>query len=177
MRGLAIAALTAALVCTSCAGQQTTPPTDRITSVAHEPCKANQLRLSNAPGAVPETGEWTFTIRIRNQGSFCVVRGFPQLTFRDVNGMTIPYVMRHSGASRELALPNGPSAWIAIRKYRCDLHSYAAPHTVELRLGGSPGRSTLQSHGNWAYCGAGDPGSTAYMWSFEPTLREAWRHE
>jgi len=177
VRTLAIAILTTALLCASCSAEQPTPPTDRMTSVAHQPCKANQLRLSNSPGAVPETGEWTFTIRVRNQGSYCVVRGFAHLTFRDANGATIPYVIRHSGATREVALPNGRSAWIALWKYRCDLHSYASPRIVELRLDGSPSRSTLQNRTGWAYCGAGDPGSTAYMWSFDPTLRAAWRHQ
>jgi len=145
-------------------------------------CQASQFSLYHGPDLSSPTGHLDVTVRLRNRGPTCRLRGYPDVALLDGRGRVLPFTIRTGGdqvvTSRPpttVRVPRGGFAWIVLSKYRCDLGALRVARAILIRLPGVARAKRLNlPFRRWVgYCGKGDPGSIVTVSPVAPRLRAA----
>jgi hypothetical protein len=156
---------------TSDAGVTWTPASidGRASAGASKPCTSEALAVRSAEPLSPPTGRSPLALGFVNGGpASCSVDGYPDLTLLDADDNVLPFEQHHGGGMvvgaatpSRIDVPPGGTVYVVIDKYRCDLAAIADVETIHLGLPDDGGMITVPSDDHrYAFCGAGDPGST-----------------
>jgi streptogramin lyase len=142
-------------------------------------CSASQIALNWGGRTSEPTGQHTLPLTLTNtSGSGCYLFGYPGVALIDASGNILPLQYRRGGDQVVTAAPPlhvdlapGAIAYVTVNKYRCDTSDLMQGAVVRLTLPADSTGLAASIGGNVSmdYCGAGDPGSIAYVSPFEPS--------
>ena len=122
------------------------------------------MSLREGPLVSEATGQHTVAFVVTNRGSSaCTLHGYPQIVALAGDRRALPFTYSRAGdqmiAARRpqtVRILPGRSAFFAIDKYRCDLHSVAGVAVVRVLLPGSTHwlQRVLNPYPNLSYCPA-----------------------
>lgn len=156
-------------------GQSTPAQTARYS----DRCSASQIALKWGGRISEATGQHTLALTLTNTSSSgCYLFGYPDVALIDASGNILPLQYQRGGDQVVTAAPPlhvdlapGAIAYVTVNKYRCDTSDLMQGAVVRLTLPADSPSLAASIAGNVSmdYCGAGDPGSIAYVSPFEPS--------
>jgi hypothetical protein len=100
------------------------------------------MSIREGPLASEGTGQHTATFVLTNRGpADCTLRGYPRIVLLTGDLRTLPFTYSDSGDQmitkrrpETVHVASGRSAFFAINKYRCDIHSIAGAVVIRVLL-------------------------------------------
>jgi hypothetical protein len=155
----AVVALGLILLTGGCGGHDTLTATGPDGGA--QSCPAAHLDLDEGSRYSEATGQHTVLLEIDAASGVCRVDGFPSVELIGLKGTALPFTYTHHGDQmlpdrepQQVVIRPGHPAYVALNKYRCDMHATDGARTVRLTL---PGATTtlalrLETYPSLDYC-------------------------
>jgi hypothetical protein len=135
-------------------------------------CSLGSLTLRRGPLVSEKTGGQATLplVMTERAATSCVLYGYPSVTLLDGSGRLIPFRYAHNGDEmitgarpKPLTLRTGTSAYVALNKTGCQVHTTRVARTLRVALPGSRRTKTisLRRYPILDYCGRGFFGRVA----------------
>ena len=168
-------------------------PNPQLVSATFE-CVGGQLRLSNGPAVIPQTGEHAAIVEIQNiSKQRCALSGYPRVTLSS-EGRALAFAYQDGGGPYMstatppmVMLRAGGQGYLLIAKYRCDGRTGASVQAISVVIPDVPGTLTVAIPNDQrgveglSYCRRYpgdlqiDPGDRIAISPIEPTLASIYR--